>query len=479
MSEGGDKVLLLVLRRTDEELDSLSVTIRRLIAEVPARARLKASAYFRTSTGAAAILLEAAAEGFDPDATLAAVPGLGADRLVRPLVTPSGPARAMLSGFDIHLGDRLDPIDALKVIQEAAQGDGTGVRERRRARRFPGPGDLVATLTVEGAPHRGKVSNIALSGCFVELGGAFPPIGSIANVVLQGLGPEVRLTARVVFRLGREQAEGLGRLDGVGLKFLSLAAHGRERLLRLVEAAATGAGLEGKDRRTERRLPIRLRVALQGPQEIEHLLTQNLSSGGLFLKTHHPPPVGSHVALELRLPETELPLGLEGEVRHHDQQEDGTTGVGIAFESLDDETIATLENYLQKLSLRHRLRILLVDDTRFFRTVVGDALREGGYEVIEAETGTEALKIISEEILTLDLLILDLELPEMKGAEVLDRLRSVGGEADLPVLLLSGKVGFDVGAGIASRRRATFLPKETPMPEILLAVEKLLSADPG
>jgi len=95
------------------------------------------------------------------------------------------------------------------------------------------------------------------------------------------------------------------------------------------------------------------------------------------------------------------------------------------------------------------LQILIVDDEpailRFLRT----SLRAQGYQTIEAETGAQALTNLARN--RVDVVVLDLGLPDLDGLEVLKRLRESG--SSVPVVVLSsradepGKVkALDLGA---------------------------------
>ncbi len=79
-------------------------------------------------------------------------------------------------------------------------------------------------------------------------------------------------------------------------------------------------------------------------------------------------------------------------------------------------------------------RILLVDDDSAVREVTAEALREMGYEVLEAGSGGAALEVL--EGLSLDLLIIDLAMPGMSGAQLATRVRSNWPE--LPILFVTG-----------------------------------------
>jgi len=92
-------------------------------------------------------------------------------------------------------------------------------------------------------------------------------------------------------------------------------------------------------------------------------------------------------------------------------------------------------------------RVLLIDDDQVLMQMLSQYLRKNGYEVYEASTGKEGLRLAYNE--HPDLVILDVMLPGMDGWEVCARLREM---ADVPVIMLSGKTtesdklrGFSIG----------------------------------
>lgn len=74
--------------------------------------------------------------------------------------------------------------------------------------------------------------------------------------------------------------------------------------------------------------------------------------------------------------------------------------------------------------------VLVVDDERGMRTGAVNILRGGGYRVIEAESGFEAIDLFVHE--RPDLVVLDYEMPGMSGEEVFCRLREIETESDQP-----------------------------------------------
>lgn len=68
-------------------------------------------------------------------------------------------------------------------------------------------------------------------------------------------------------------------------------------------------------------------------------------------------------------------------------------------------------------------KALVVDDSRTIRTILAKTLKEIGFEILEAANGREALQIIEAETTAVRLILLDWDMPEMNGLELLKRLR--------------------------------------------------------
>jgi DNA-binding response OmpR family regulator len=79
-------------------------------------------------------------------------------------------------------------------------------------------------------------------------------------------------------------------------------------------------------------------------------------------------------------------------------------------------------------------RILIVEDERRVAEFLRDALAEFGYAVEVAFGGADALNKVNEN--AADLVLLDLNLPDMPGFEVLERLRARS--STIPVVIVSG-----------------------------------------
>jgi len=102
--------------------------------------------------------------------------------------------------------------------------------------------------------------------------------------------------------------------------------------------------------------------------------------------------------------------------------------------------------------------ILVVDDELVVRNLAVNALVRHGYRVICAENGRRALEVYDEQRDEIDLVLLDMTMPEMDGAETLGELRSR--DPELPVILSSGYSEFDTSRRLSDANRPTgFLEK--------------------
>jgi two-component system chemotaxis response regulator CheY len=81
-------------------------------------------------------------------------------------------------------------------------------------------------------------------------------------------------------------------------------------------------------------------------------------------------------------------------------------------------------------------KILVVDDSKAIREIERKYLEELGFEVLEAENGEEAFKIL-EENSDIKLILLDWHMPVMNGYEFLLKLRSNPNWSDIKVMMVT------------------------------------------
>ncbi len=114
--------------------------------------------------------------------------------------------------------------------------------------------------------------------------------------------------------------------------------------------------------------------------------------------------------------------------------------------------------------------ILITEDDKNLQRLMEAVLKREGYQVLKAEDGEEALRILDKE--HVDLLITDIMMPRLDGYRLTDALR--GAKYDLPILMITAKEsmgdkkkGFTLGAD-------DYMVKPVDMDEMMLRVKALL-----
>lgn len=107
--------------------------------------------------------------------------------------------------------------------------------------------------------------------------------------------------------------------------------------------------------------------------------------------------------------------------------------------------------------LRPARRVLVVDDHPSFRRCAGALLRAEGFEVVgEAADGTAALALAAE--LSPDLVLLDIQLPDLDGFEVAARL--LARDPELRIVLVSSRDRSAYGSRIDASGAMGFISKD-------------------
>ena len=111
-------------------------------------------------------------------------------------------------------------------------------------------------------------------------------------------------------------------------------------------------------------------------------------------------------------------------------------------------------------------RILLIDDEVINQEILQMMLRDT-YEVVPALTGKEALDILHEQYEILNLVLLDLNLPDIHGLEVLWEMKNDSRYARIPVIVMTADSDAEVEC--LTLGAIDFIPKPYPRQEVVLA----------
>jgi DNA-binding NtrC family response regulator len=114
-----------------------------------------------------------------------------------------------------------------------------------------------------------------------------------------------------------------------------------------------------------------------------------------------------------------------------------------------------------------------VDDEEGVRQVAKRMIEHLGFKVILAENGEEGLKKFSENADEINLVILDLTMPQLHGAETFQRLKAIN--KDIPVLISSG---YDEQTALSQFKReglAGFIQKPYQLQNLAQKIHRILN----
>ena len=123
------------------------------------------------------------------------------------------------------------------------------------------------------------------------------------------------------------------------------------------------------------------------------------------------------------------------------------------------QKISSINNSLiqDKKLLNSDKKILIVDDSITSRTLEKNILMYAGFAVLSAINPIEALKILNQT--KVDLIITDIEMPEMNGLDFIEQLKSNSATSEIPVIVMSSLLDDKTKRKIKSLNIEKFLIK--------------------
>jgi uncharacterized protein (TIGR02266 family) len=240
-----------------------------------------------------------------------------------------------------------------------------------------------------------------------------------------------------------------------------------------------------KDKRRDPRVPLVLRVEYPGAHQAVRDATENLSAGGLFLRTDRDLREGQRVPLQVGFPGLLEPFEIEVEVvRRREAGPAGPAGVAvkIPLDRIDERhKLARLAETARTGfgTARRGFRVLVVEDNDHVVEMYEYALRKlkaGGAGVdvtVEyAGNGHDALRRLGEAP-KVDLVMADLYMPVMDGFVLLERMKGDPALAQMPVLVISAG-GPDARSRALALGADVYLQKPVQFGDIIGTVRTLL-----
>jgi CheY-like chemotaxis protein len=118
-------------------------------------------------------------------------------------------------------------------------------------------------------------------------------------------------------------------------------------------------------------------------------------------------------------------------------------------------------------------KLLVVDDSEISREFLARRLERRGFETETAECGPKALEVIEKG--EINLVLLDVQMPDMSGLEVLRRIREIHPSDHLPVIMVTGSdEDEDVTEALRLGANAYIL-KNVDLQSIVTRIQSLLS----
>jgi uncharacterized protein (TIGR02266 family) len=241
---------------------------------------------------------------------------------------------------------------------------------------------------------------------------------------------------------------------------------------------------EGKENRRDLRVPFVLRVEYPGVPRAVRDATENLSAGGLFIRTERPLSEGERLSLQVSFPGLLPPFDVEVEVvRRRPAGAGGPAGVAVRVPGdrpRDRARLAALAEAARAVRpLRRAFRVLVVEDNPHVVEMYEYALRRLSagkdgveLEVVFASDGQRALDRLATAP-PVDLVLTDVFMPVLDGFTLIERLRADPRISHTPVMVMSAG-GPDARERAIALGADVYLQKPVQFADVLSTVRALL-----
>ncbi len=121
--------------------------------------------------------------------------------------------------------------------------------------------------------------------------------------------------------------------------------------------------------------------------------------------------------------------------------------------------------------------ILLIDDDQMVQSVTTEILEFLGYTVLNAENGRQALDILQAQADSINLILLDLSLPDIEGVEMIPLIREI--RQDVKIILCTGAVANLDSQTFAGSGILAILQKPFELSDLKETLERYLYINPA
>jgi two-component system chemotaxis response regulator CheY len=120
-------------------------------------------------------------------------------------------------------------------------------------------------------------------------------------------------------------------------------------------------------------------------------------------------------------------------------------------------------------------KIMVVDDEEDVRETIKLQLEAENYNVIEAENGEEAIKLLRSEdnLMNCGLILCDIRMPKVNGIEYIDYLKEQA--PGIPIVVITGYPDTELAVGLMNKGVKDYLVKPVESEKLLKIVNKLIA----
>ncbi len=141
--------------------------------------------------------------------------------------------------------------------------------------------------------------------------------------------------------------------------------------------------------------------------------------------------------------------------------------------NLSDQNIITMADHYASYSGARELNILVAEDNLVNQQVIQGILKNAGHEIRLASTGDQTMEIISNDLDSIDLIILDMNMPEVSGIEVVKALRFLDSKFTIPIIMLTADATPEAKEASLNAGANKFLTKPVDARRLLEVIAKL------
>ncbi|UCD86009.1 MAG: TIGR02266 family protein [Deltaproteobacteria bacterium] len=165
---------------------------------------------------------------------------------------------------------------------------------------------------------------------------------------------EIEILGRVIHTITEERGKEAGQEPGMGIEFTDFPANGRREMDEYVEGLLAKKDIEIDKRRQHPRFDTKIKVGFKNVNDFLWAYSEDISKGGIFIKTTDPMPMNSKVQLKLCLPDRSKEISVVGKVINIFKGGETERGPGMGLQLIDFDKGAKkeIEEYMEELIKR-------------------------------------------------------------------------------------------------------------------------------